>query len=185
MASNRLGQSLSFFPGAYSVQVNKATMPATVEAGRTNGFQTGTLTVKGNGKEYYFVLDPNGTQLGSNQINKPLSLPSGKYSVRVGKDVRPLAISASQATVIKLVAENCRPGDSSPFSATPPSLPARSAPPKPGSGEMSPGLCSVLHLPLSIADGASERQHHPSTILRYPTIDPRSGTCQLSDVSKP
>ena len=99
LAYNKLSHPLSFVGGTYSVKVTGAPMPATVEAGRTNEYQTGSLTVKKSGDEYYYVLDTNGTQLGYNKVNQPLSFPAGKYSVKVGTDVRPATVTAGQATI--------------------------------------------------------------------------------------
>ena len=75
-------------------------MPVTVEAGRNNEYPTGTVTVKRSGDDYYYVVDGNGTELGYNKLNQPLSFPAGQYSVRVGKDLRPITITAGQATVV-------------------------------------------------------------------------------------
>ena len=100
MTYNKLGRPLSFLGGAYTAKVNGAPMPVTVEAGKTNEYPTGALTVKRSGDEYYYVLDANGTQLAYNKVNQPLSFPAGKYSVKIGKDVRPVTITAGQATAM-------------------------------------------------------------------------------------
>ena len=100
LAYNKLGKPLSFLPGTYSVKVNKVAMPVTVEAGRNNEYPTGTVTVKRSGDDYYYVLDANGTELGYNKLNQPLSFPAGQYSVRVVKDIRPITITAGQATEV-------------------------------------------------------------------------------------
>ena len=100
LAYNKLGRPLSFMPGSYSAKVNNAAMPVTVDAGRTNEYQTGALTVKGSGGDYYYVLDPNGTQLGYKKLNEPMSLVAGKYSVKVGQQTRPAEVTAGQATAV-------------------------------------------------------------------------------------
>jgi hypothetical protein len=99
LAYSKLSHPLSFIGGAYSVKLNGAPMPVTVEAGRTNEYPTGSVTVKKSGDDYYYVLDSNGTQLGYTKVNQPLSFPAGKYSVKIGTDIRPVTIAAGQATI--------------------------------------------------------------------------------------
>lgn len=100
LGSNKLGKALSFMPGNYSVKVNNAPLAVAVEAGKTNEYQTGTLTVKRSGDEYYHVSDHNGTELGSAKLNNPLALVAGDYTVKVGSDTKPVAIAAGQSTVV-------------------------------------------------------------------------------------
>jgi hypothetical protein len=100
LASNKLGKALSFMPANYSVKVNNAPLPVAVEAGKTNEYQTGTLTVKRSGDEYYHVSDHNGTELGSAKLNNPMALVAGNYSVKLGSDTKPVAIAAGQSTVV-------------------------------------------------------------------------------------
>jgi len=100
LANNKLGRALSFVPGNYSVKVNNTSLPAAVEAGKTNEYPTGTLTVKRTGDDYYYVLDGNGTQLANNKTDRSLALAAGKYSVKIGSDTRPVTITAGEATVL-------------------------------------------------------------------------------------
>jgi hypothetical protein len=46
------------------------------------------------------VLDASGTQLGSKQVNQPVSLPAGTYSVRLGNNIRPATVTAGQSVVL-------------------------------------------------------------------------------------
>ncbi len=100
LAYNKLGKALSFVEGAYTAKINNVAIPVRVEPSRTNEYQTGTLTVKGSGSDYYYVLDTNGTQLGYNKLNQPLSFPAGSYSVKVGNNMRPATVTAGQAVVV-------------------------------------------------------------------------------------
>jgi uncharacterized membrane protein len=100
LAYNKLSQPLSFLPGSYSVKVNKSPIAVTVEAGRSNEYPTASLTLKASGDEYYYVLDTNGTQLGYNKVNQPLSFPAGKYSVKLGKETRPVTLAAGQPMIL-------------------------------------------------------------------------------------
>jgi hypothetical protein len=100
LAYNKLSQPLSFLPGSYSVKVNKSPMPVAVEAGRSNEYPTASLTVKASGDDYYYVLDPNGTQLGYAKVNQPISFVAGKYSVKLGKETRPVTLVAGQPMIM-------------------------------------------------------------------------------------
>jgi len=50
--------------------------------------------------DYYAVLDASGTQLVSKQVNQPVSVPAGKYSVRLGNNSRPATVTAGQSVVL-------------------------------------------------------------------------------------
>lgn len=100
LASSHLGRPLSFMPGDYTAKLNNVAVPVHAEAGRANDYQAGTVTVKSSGSEYYYVLDSAGTQLASKQLNQPISLPAGKYSVKVGNNARPVAVAAGQSLVV-------------------------------------------------------------------------------------
>jgi hypothetical protein len=100
LASARLGRALSLLPGAYRAKLNNIAVVVQVDAGRTGEYQSGSLTLKTAGLDYYAVLDPSGTQLASKQINQPISLPAGKYSVRLGNNMRPVTVAAGQSVVL-------------------------------------------------------------------------------------
>ena len=100
LASAHLGHPLSLVPGAYRAKLNNVPMSVQVEAGRSGDYQAGSLTVKAAGSDYYAVLDASGTQLASKQVNQPLSLPAGKYTVKVGNNTRPAAVTAGQTMVL-------------------------------------------------------------------------------------
>ena len=87
-------------PGEYRAKVNNVPFPVRTAPAGTNEYQAGTLTVKSAGSEYYYVFDLAGTQLASKQLNQPISLPAGKYSVKVGNNARPVAVTAGQAIVL-------------------------------------------------------------------------------------
>jgi hypothetical protein len=75
-------------------------MPVKVEAGKTNEYQTATLSMKSAGDQYYYVLDRNGTELGHNKLNAPLAFPEGTYSVKVANETRPVTLTAAKITVL-------------------------------------------------------------------------------------
>jgi 6,7-dimethyl-8-ribityllumazine synthase len=100
LASAHLARPLSLVPGAYRAKLNNVAMPVQVEAGRTSEYQAGALTVKASGSDYYAVLDAAGTQLASKQVNQPVSLPAGKYTVKLGNNTRPATVTAGQAVVV-------------------------------------------------------------------------------------
>lgn len=100
LASAHLGRPISLMPGEYRAKINNVPIVVRTEPARTNEYQAGTLTVKATSSEYYYVLDVAGTQLASRQLNQPISLPAGKYSVKVGNNARPVAVTAGQAVVL-------------------------------------------------------------------------------------
>ena len=101
LAHNKLGRPLSFVEGSYTVKVNNTTVAAKVEAGQSNEYATGTLTVKGTGSDYYYVVDgASGTELAHAKVGQPVALAAGKYSVRLGKETRPATVTAGQAAVV-------------------------------------------------------------------------------------
>ncbi len=100
LGSGHLGKPMSLMPGEYTVKLNNAAMPVRAEAGRANQYPAGTLTVKAAGSDYYQVLDQAGTQLASKKVGEPVSLPAGKYSVKVGTNTKPATVTAGQAAVV-------------------------------------------------------------------------------------
>ena len=96
-----LNKALAFFAGGYRVRVNNSDTTAEVVAGEIRECETGSLTVAGNGSEYYYVLDKTGSQLNYNSLNKPLSFfPSG-YTVKLGQSTQPATVTAGKATTVK------------------------------------------------------------------------------------
>ena len=100
LASAHLGHALSLVPGAYRANLNRIAMAVQVDADHSGEYQSGSLTVKTTGSDYYAVLDASGTQLTSKQVNQPVSLPAGRYSVRLGNNTRPATVTAGQSVVL-------------------------------------------------------------------------------------
>jgi hypothetical protein len=67
LASAHLGHALSLVPGAYRAKLNNTAMTVQVDADHSGEYQSGSLTVKTAGSDYYAVLDASGTQLASKQ----------------------------------------------------------------------------------------------------------------------
>jgi hypothetical protein len=100
LASSRLGKSTALFPGSYKVKVNNSVAPATITAGQIADVATGTVNAKKAGTEYYYVLDNNGSQLASAQVNRPSALLPGEYTVRIGDTKKQAAVSAGKDTAL-------------------------------------------------------------------------------------
>ena len=100
LASAHLGHGLSLLPGAYRAKLNNVAMTVQLDAGRSGEYQSGSLTVKTAGSDYYAVLDASGSQLASKQVNQPVSVPAGKYSVRLGNNIRPATVAAGHSVVL-------------------------------------------------------------------------------------
>ena len=94
LAHNKLEGPLSFVDGDYTVKVNNAAIAVKVEAGKTNEYQTATLSVKSGADLYYYVLDRNGTELGHNKVNAAMAFPEGAYSVKLANETRPVTLTA-------------------------------------------------------------------------------------------
>lgn len=100
LASAHLGRAVSLMPGVYRAKLNNVTIPVKVDPAQLNEYPSGSLNVKTTGSDYYAVLDATGTQLASKQVNQPVSLPAGKYSVKIGNDTRAATVIAGQAVVL-------------------------------------------------------------------------------------
>ncbi len=100
LASAHLGHPLSLLPDAYRAKLNNIFLPVKVDAGNIAEYHAGSLTVKSAGSDYYAVLDSAGAQLASKQVNQPVSLPAGKYSVRIGNIVRPATVTSGESVVL-------------------------------------------------------------------------------------
>jgi hypothetical protein len=100
LVSSKLNRPVSVIAGSYRVKVNNAKMDVKAEGGNTTECQTASLTVKGGGSDYYYVLDPSGTQLASSKLNQAMSLPEGSYQVKVGSNARPVKLVAGQPTIV-------------------------------------------------------------------------------------
>lgn len=100
LASARLNSGLSLMEGSYFLKLNNVSVPIRIQAGATSEYQSGLLTVKGKGDEYYYVLDSLGTQLASAKLGKSLSLPAGKYQIKQAQETRPVALTEGKETVL-------------------------------------------------------------------------------------
>lgn len=100
LASAHLGRPLSFMPGLYQAKLNNVALPVQVQPGRSRDYQAGTLMVKSAGSDYYAVLDSSGTQLASKQVNQPVSLPAGRYTVKLGANTRLASVAPGQPLVV-------------------------------------------------------------------------------------
>src|ERR1700738_561791 len=83
LAYHKLGSPLAFFPGDYSVSVNKTSASASLKPGATTTLKAGVLNVQGSTDEYYYVFDGAGTQLAYNKLSRPLSFFAGPLTVKV------------------------------------------------------------------------------------------------------
>ena len=79
----KLGETLSFFPGTYRVNVNNTIRNADVFAGRATKLMTGNLFVAGLTHELYYVTDTAGNALNFQKLNNALALFPGPYNIQV------------------------------------------------------------------------------------------------------
>lgn len=78
-----LGKPMSFFPGLIKVKVNNTEEVVEIKLKEVTEIRTGSLLIKGNTGEYYYVLDDGNKQLNYNSLEKPLSFLPGSYVVKV------------------------------------------------------------------------------------------------------
>lgn len=107
-----LGKSMSFFPGSVRVKVNNTELATDVRPKELTEIRTGSVSVKGNTEEYYYVLDHENKQLNYNSLEKPLAFLPGRYVVKINNtsmaaDVRPGAVTelATGNVVVKGLTE--------------------------------------------------------------------------------
>lgn len=78
-----LGKSMSFFPGPVKVKVNNTELSTDVKLKELTEIRTGSISVKGNTGEYYYVLDHENKQLNYNSLEKSLAFLPGSYVVKI------------------------------------------------------------------------------------------------------
>jgi hypothetical protein len=96
-----LGKSMSFFPGTFKVKVNNTETPAVVKLKQLTEMRTGTLIVRGNTNEYYYVLDDTNKQLNYNSLEKPLAFLPGTYLLKVNHTSMKADVIAGKATELR------------------------------------------------------------------------------------
>ncbi|HEU5146700.1 MAG TPA: hypothetical protein VFT90_08300, partial [Chryseosolibacter sp.] len=99
----KLNNPLALFPGAYRIQVNNTLMHGEVRAGQVTEFNTGSLTLRGSGSEYYYVFDNAGKQLNYNSLNRWLSFFPSEYIVKLGGSTQKVKIVAGQQTSLEAI----------------------------------------------------------------------------------
>ena len=100
LAHERLGKAMSFFPGAVRIKVNNTEMGAEIKLKELTEIRTGSLNVRGNTGEYYYVLDASSKQLNYNILEKPLAFFPGKYLLKVNNTSLQTEVLAGQVTEI-------------------------------------------------------------------------------------
>ena len=98
LAYEALGKSMSFFPGLVRIKVNNTELSTDVKLKELTEMRTGSISVKGNTGEYYYVLDEGNKQLNYNSLEKPLAFLPGSYVVKINNtsmraDVRAGAVT--------------------------------------------------------------------------------------------
>ncbi len=101
LASAHLARPVSLVPGEYLAKVNGAPVPVRIEAGRRSDYPLGTLTISSTKSDYYYVFDQGGRQLASKPLNQSISLPAGKYSVKVGNDSRSVVLTTGRPVAVR------------------------------------------------------------------------------------
>ncbi|MEX1258041.1 MAG: hypothetical protein WEG36_10515 [Gemmatimonadota bacterium] len=79
----RLGEPLWLFPGTYVAKLNDTRTRTMLTPGDTTRLASGTVVVRGTTDEYYYVNDPEATQLAFAKLGEPLSLLPGSYVAKL------------------------------------------------------------------------------------------------------
>lgn len=95
-----LNKTLSLDPGKYQIKVNSSIYPLKMEAGRLAKCATGTLIVKGNTPEYYYVMDSVNNQLSYDLLGKATSFFPSSLKVKVNNTETPADVNINKITEI-------------------------------------------------------------------------------------
>lgn len=100
LAYETLGKPISLFPGEVQVKVNNTETAAEIKLKELTEIRTGTLTVRGTTREYYYVLDETNKQLNYNLLDKPLAFFPGEYNLKVNNSSLQAEVHAGQTTEV-------------------------------------------------------------------------------------
>jgi len=98
LANEKLGRSISVFPGNFHVRVNDTELPVSVQGNQMTEVRTGSLQVQGKTGEYFHVLDASKKQLNFSPLGTPMALLPGRYEVRVNNTSRKAEVFAGRTT---------------------------------------------------------------------------------------
>ena len=98
IANEKLGRSLSVFPGKFKIKVNDTELPVAVKANEMTEIRTGSLVAQGMTGEHFYVLDAAKQQLNFSPLGKPLAFLPGSYEVRVNNTSRTAEVFAGRTT---------------------------------------------------------------------------------------
>jgi hypothetical protein len=101
VAYESLNKTLPLDPGLYTVRVNNSSHPLEIESGKLATCSTGTLIVKGNTTDYYYVIDSLNKQLAFDKLGTPTSFFPSTLKVRVNSSEVPADIKINAVTDIE------------------------------------------------------------------------------------
>lgn len=101
VAKEKLGRSVSLFPGVYKTKINETEVLVSVKANEMVEVRTGSLVAQGRTEEYYYVLDGAGRQLNFNQLGKPLAFMPGTFEVKVNNTSMKAEVVAGRQTALE------------------------------------------------------------------------------------
>lgn len=101
IANEKLGKSVSLFPGSFKVIVNGTEVPVVVRPSEMTEIRTGALVAEGMTGENFYVLDAAKKQLSFSPLGKPLAFLPGRYEVRVNNTSMNGDVFAGRTTELK------------------------------------------------------------------------------------
>ena len=96
-----LSRAMSFFPGIFIVKINNTETPVEIKLKELREIRTGSLMVRGNTSEYYYVLDRSNRQLNYNTLEAPLAFLPGTYFLKVNNTSITADVFAGQTTELR------------------------------------------------------------------------------------
>lgn len=96
-----LGRTLELAPGKYRVKLNNSLHTTVVQKGSLTRCATGTLTVSGTTKQYYYVEDAAGKQLSYHTLGQALSFFPAAFRVKVNNSEAPADLKLNQVAEIR------------------------------------------------------------------------------------
>ena len=104
----RLNMSASAKPGNYVAKLNNSSHPVQIRENTLTKCSAGSVVLRGNTDEYYYVLDSTQHEMAHNKLGTGLAFFPGKYMLQMNNtpqefEVKPSAVTDVQAGILTAV----------------------------------------------------------------------------------